>query len=166
MSGYFVTAPDPFWVLSGHTLSMADATDWLLLDCSGILFDCPIIQSPGNPSWDLGTGGITNGGAERVPSVLIDDTDSPYDIPATCRILRIASTGGPVQVNLPAVATSEGRRLTIVDWDGAANVNNDTIAAQPAETVNGAASVAIVTSYGGAELYCEDGAWRTLQATV
>jgi hypothetical protein len=63
MSGYFVTSPDPFWVLSGHTLSMADPADWLLLDCSGILFDCPIIQSPGNPSWDMGTGPVTMAGA-------------------------------------------------------------------------------------------------------
>jgi hypothetical protein len=63
MSGYFVTSPDPFWVLSGHTLSMADPTNWLLLDCSGILFDCPIIQSPGNPSIDWGDGRIEDAGS-------------------------------------------------------------------------------------------------------
>ena len=68
------------------------------------------------------------------------DTDSRK---RNADIVRVDTTGGPVTVTLP-FALSSGRRVTVTRVAGA---NNVTVASQAAETVNGAASVAISSSF-------------------
>jgi hypothetical protein len=58
VSGIFVTQSDPMWILVGATLQPADHSWSVLLDASAVLFDCPTIVAPSNPTIDWGDGPI------------------------------------------------------------------------------------------------------------
>jgi hypothetical protein len=58
VSGIFVTQSDPMWSLVGATLQPADHSWSVLLDASAVLFDCPTIVAPSNPTIDWGDGPI------------------------------------------------------------------------------------------------------------
>lgn len=97
----------------------------------------------------------------------LSNVDTPYAILADDPALFLCSThGGVLTVTLPAVGNNAGRVISIVDWHGDAAANNITIAAQGGETVNGAASIAITTAFGGCSLFCDGIVWRTQLATV
>ena len=124
------------------------------------------ITASGNPTWAFGTGGTTNAGAERLTPTNVHHTASPYAILTTDRTLLCNTDGAALTLTLPAVASSSGRRLTALDWAGTANVHAVTIAAQAGETVNGLASIDIVTLGGGCDLYCDGVVWQTIKTTV
>ncbi len=92
--------------------------------------------------------------------------DSPYDVTDDDSVLLVESSTGAVTIVLQAVAACDSRLLTIFDWDGQANVNNITVAAQPGETINSLASIKIVTSGGGCQPYCDALQYKTLAASV
>lgn len=105
-------------------------------------------------------------GQVKQDSVLITHADTPYTTPDNVSIIKCDVVAGILIINLPAVASSTNRRITILDWTGHAAAFNITIAAQGGETINGLALVKIVTNNGGAELYCDGIVWKTLQVTV
>lgn len=105
------------------------------------------------------------GGVER-KFTTVTFAMSPYPVTDADEVLLCASGGGAITITLQAVAVCNGRELFIFDWDGLANVNNITIAAQMGETINGLATIAIVTSYGGAESYCDATVWKTIGTSV
>lgn len=82
---------------------------------------------------------------------------SPYTPLITDFFLAVDTTGGPVEIDLPATANRGGVALSIKDVKNNAAVNNITIkpVAAPAETIDGhtnAAPLVIKANYGGVRL--------------
>jgi hypothetical protein len=88
----------------------------------------------------------------------IDDSDSPYTVLSTDTLIVVDASGGAVQINLPAVASSTGRTLVVKD-DGSAGTNNITIEGSGAETVDGALNMVLAVDYGSANLFCTGTEW-------
>jgi hypothetical protein len=112
----------------------------------------------------IGASGFSTG-AEYAHGTLKTHADTPYTVGQTDRIIRCDVVGGVLTCTLPAVASSLDRRVTIVDWTGHAAASNITVGVTDS-TINGGAAIAIVTNYGGTDLYCDGVVWRSLQATV
>ncbi|MBU2559237.1 MAG: hypothetical protein KJ578_15780 [Bacteroidetes bacterium] len=91
----------------------------------------------------------------------IDDTDSPYSLLVATDVLLVDSSGGPVTVNLPAIAgVDAGKRFTIVDYGGNAGANAITVDGAGAETINGAATQTMGVNYAVLELEEETTEWQ------
>jgi hypothetical protein len=89
-------------------------------------------------------------------------TAADYTVLVTDVIVGVTSTAALRTITLPAVAnTSVGQILTIKDESGGANTNNITIDGNAAETIDGAATIAITANYGSARLYSTGTAWFT-----
>jgi hypothetical protein len=116
--------------------------------------------------YDDQSGVMLFSGSERVTSVLIDDTDSPYTLPPSVGRLLVDTNANPVTVNLPATAKMAGREVQIVDWGQNATANNITVAANGVETINGAASVAVATDGVTMNVYCYGGEYKTLSPVI
>ena len=91
--------------------------------------------------------------------------DTPYTIASNVSVILCDTVGGILTVTLPAVASSSGRRITILDWTGHATASPITIAVTDS-TINGFSTIVINTNYGGSEVYCDGSVWRSLQASV
>jgi hypothetical protein len=116
--------------------------------------------------YDAVDGYITFTGATYVSDIMIDNTDSPYDVPANASRILVDSTVASVTVNLPAVALMESRDIQVVDWGGSAGTNPITVAAQAGETINGVASVDITTDSTQAYCHCKGGVYKTLSPVM
>ena len=85
---------------------------------------------------------------------------SPYTVLAADTVLLLDTSGGAVEVDLPAVASSSGRVLTIKDEAGSAGTNAITIDPNGTETIDGSAtSATITTNFGVMELVCDGTQW-------
>lgn len=83
-------------------------------------------------------------------------TDSPYTVLATDNMILVDTTGGNITVSLPAKATSVGRELTIKHIAAA---NTTTIDGSGAETIDGAATLALTTQYSSRTITCNSAGW-------
>lgn len=93
--------------------------------------------------------------AQRSEVVTVDDTDSPYSVASTDRVILVDTTTDVVTVQLPAPAAFVG--LVTVKDIGDASSNNITVARADEENVNGAgADLTLSTQYASATL-CSDG---------
>jgi hypothetical protein len=105
------------------------------------------------------------GSAQRIAKVTaghvtsVATTGATYTVLAYDRIIQCDTSSTVVEVDLPAVAISSGRRLVIHDKSGNAAANNITIDGNGAETINGAATATISTNYGSRIIYCDGAAW-------
>jgi hypothetical protein len=102
----------------------------------------------------------------RFAATVVTHAMSPYTVLATDSVLLCDAVAGPIAIVLPAVASSDNRELEVLDWTDHAAANNIAIQAQPGETVNGLASVSIVTDGGGCKLRSTTTVWRTKRSTV
>lgn len=86
-----------------------------------------------------------------VPPVIVTAAGD-YTITATDRIVCINKTvGAATAVNLPS-ATGTGRTIDLKDAKGDADVNNITVSGD-GQTIDGAASLVLVTAYAAIRLY-------------
>lgn len=89
----------------------------------------------------------------------IDNTDSPYSVLDVDHIILVDTSTAVVTVNLPAVASSEGREIIVKDKTGDAATYNVTIDGNAAENIDGAATLTLVTAYQSITLYCDGTEW-------
>jgi hypothetical protein len=76
-----------------------------------------------------------------------------YTTSADDRNVAVTDTAAPRTVTVASAAIAkDGFELTVSDESGNAAVNNITVATEGAETINGAASVAIASNYGAVRL--------------
>jgi len=81
-------------------------------------------------------------------NTLLDDTDSPYDVLSTDRVLLVDPTANPVTINLPQVSSTNTNRVLIIkDRAGSANTNNITLTPFGADTIDGGNSLALSVNY-------------------
>jgi hypothetical protein len=93
-------------------------------------------------------------------STAIDDTDSPYtlDVDVT-QVLVTDSTSGAITVNLPAVASSSGRWITVKHVGSA---NSTTLDGNASETIDGATTKVLSTQYDFVKLFCDGSVWHII----
>lgn len=83
--------------------------------------------------------------------------DSPYTAVIADYLLLANTAGGAITINLPAVATSAGRRLKIKKTN--AEANNVTIDGAGAETIDGAATQVLAAQWASVDIHCDGTAW-------
>lgn len=85
---------------------------------------------------------------------------SPYTVLAADTVLLVDTTAGAVELDLPAVASSSGRTIVVKDEGGNAATNAITIDPSGAETLDGSAtSATITTAYGWMSIFCDGTQW-------
>lgn len=89
----------------------------------------------------------------------IDNTDSPYTVLATDYALHVDTTGGPVTIDLAAIAGQANRVLLIKDSGGDAAANNITIDASGAETIDGLTTLVLNVDYESVQLQGGSAEW-------
>jgi hypothetical protein len=77
-------------------------------------------------------------------------------------IILINTSGGAIELTLGAVASNNGRVLTIVDYTGNADANNITIKANGSELINGSNTVKIRRKNGFVQLFCNASTWSLM----
>lgn len=87
---------------------------------------------------------------------------SPYSVVLADTVLYIDTSGGAVTINLQAAATRVGVPLSIKDISGNANANNVTLTPNGAETIDGLATLAINSDFGGWRLNPRSGIGYTV----
>ena len=102
---------------------------------------------------------IVDGVWQRV-STAIDNTDSPYTVSvAVTQILITDSSSGSVTVNLPAVASSSGKLLTVKHIGSS---NNTVLDGNASETIDGATTLTLTTQYAVATVFCDGSTWHVV----
>jgi hypothetical protein len=85
-------------------------------------------------------------------------TATPY-VPVAADAFLAVNVAGAAVVNLPSAASRSGFPLAIKDISGNANTNNITINRNGTDTIEGATSIVINSSWGGWNLYPVTGGW-------
>jgi len=80
-----------------------------------------------------------------------------YTVNERDKIIAVTDTAAPRTITFPTTMITKmaNTKWTVKDESGGAAANNITIATQGAETIDGAASIAISTNYGKVELYSD-----------
>lgn len=81
----------------------------------------------------------------------VDDTMTPYTVLATDKLIETDTTGGVLNLLLPAGV--DGKQYFVKDIAGTALGNNVTITANGVETIEGAATTTLVANYQSVILY-------------
>lgn len=95
-----------------------------------------------------------------VRKVPVSSKTSAYTALVTDDVLLVDATSGAFTVTLPTVATSTGKILKLKKIDS--SVNAITIDGNGAETIDGAATIALVEQYESLSLVCNGTAWFIL----
>jgi len=88
------------------------------------------------------------GSDHRVP---VPVSSSPFTVTKNHSLLLVDTTGGAINLELPT-DSDDGHLLIVQDSGGNAGTNNITITATGGKTINGGASVAITSNYGGLDI--------------
>ena len=80
-------------------------------------------------------------------------TGGTYTVRPGDREIHVCTAGGPVTIQLPAIADHQTDHVFILDARGTAAVNNITVLPAAGETVKGGASAVINTNYGFLDLF-------------
>ena len=91
---------------------------------------------------------------ERTKS--ITNSDTPYTVLDEEDSIFVDTTSGNVTVNLPAVASSTGRKIRVTKTVAA---NTVTIDGDGSETINGATTATLTAQYENDLYYCDGGEW-------
>jgi hypothetical protein len=92
-------------------------------------------------------GAIQKSGPSNHGVKSITSSDSPYTVTEIDELIRVDTTSGNVTINLPAIATSDGRELNIKRVSGGNNIV--TIDANSTETIDGNTTLVIYAKYMG-----------------
>jgi len=89
--------------------------------------------------------------------VEIDDGDSPYTVDSNADWIIIADdSSGAITINLPAIASSQHRTITVVK---ASASNTTTLDGNASETINGATTKALSSQYELVKVTCGATQW-------
>jgi hypothetical protein len=99
----------------------------------------------------------TNSGAQSNTSNTTTVT-STYSVATGDRFIKGDCTSAGFTITLPAVASSNGRRLTIIKINSA---NTLTIAGNGAENINGSNTTTLTSQYTAKNLWCDGTQWLT-----
>ena len=88
-------------------------------------------------------------------------TDATYTVRPIDRVLGV-NRGGTVTVTIPSEEVVEGRYFTVKDESGAAGSNAITIATEGSETIDGASTDTIGTSWLAVTYYSDGTNWFTI----
>ncbi len=111
---------------------------------------------------DAGTGSFRIGTGLVVPITTKATADTPYTVLGTDYVINCDTSGGVLQVTLPAATALAGRTFVIRDGTGSAAVNNITINGGGTNLVGGAAAAAtkvLSAAYSGATVYSNGTVW-------
>ncbi|NOR27621.1 MAG: hypothetical protein GQ540_03720 [Lutibacter sp.] len=86
----------------------------------------------------------------------LTNSDSPYTVLATDRVLICDTTAGSITIDYPAVATSENRQLVVKKIIAANTVTRD---GNSSETIDGSTTQAMTTQWDKATDYCNGTEW-------
>lgn len=86
----------------------------------------------------------------------ITDSDSPYTVLVTDDVIRGDDTSGAITVNLPAVASSLGRKLRFKKLSAS---NSITVDGNASETIDGATTQALSSQYDSLTIICNGTSW-------
>jgi hypothetical protein len=89
-------------------------------------------------------------------------TTSPVTVTTADTVLLCDATGGAITVNLPAAAGADGMVLTVKRINSGANAV--TLDGSGAETIDGAATLALGTQYHSATIACNGIAWYVIHS--
>ncbi len=107
---------------------------------------------------------VTGTGVAHDGSIVVTRTATAadYTVLITDHYVGVTSTAAARTITLPAAATcGAGFQLEIADESGGAGTNNITIDGNAAETINGAATVAIAANWGRRRLTCDGTNWTS-----
>jgi hypothetical protein len=94
------------------------------------------------------------------PSTLASVNAATYTVPAGVDMVEVLySATGTSTITLPTARLVAGQRIYVHDKGGNANNFNITIDTEGAETINGAASIAISAAYGGKTIVSDGTNW-------
>lgn len=94
---------------------------------------------------------------------IVEAVATPYAVTATDDVVLVnPAVPAPFVVNLPAGATHTPKKIIIKDKTGTAAVNNITINANGAETIDGAASFVLNNNYTGVQLVFSGTEWSVV----
>jgi len=128
--------------------------------------DAIVINASGAASalqLDAGTGSIRFGTGLVVPITTKATADTPYTVLGTDYFISCDTSGGVLQVTLPAATALAGRTFVIRDTAGNAAVNNITINGGGTNLIGGGASAAtkvLSAAYSGATVYSNGVTWN------
>lgn len=138
--------------IAGSLLFLQGATANITIDDTGNISPLggSVILTPGSvlqfrfdgSNWKQITPVAAANNIKRVKA--IDDTDSPYTVVAGDQLLEVDTTSGNVTINLPAIASSLGRQLTVNKRIAA---NTITVDGNASETINGATTDTLTSQY-------------------
>lgn len=90
-------------------------------------------------------------------TVNIDDGDSPYTVDLDAvNTLICDDSSGAITVNLPAVASSTHKSLTVIKTSAS---NTTTLDGNASETINGSTTLALSTQWDSKTVICDGTAW-------
>jgi hypothetical protein len=125
---------------------------------SGKLIDTNTIGAA-NGAWLLdGAGGLNVQGYLKVKLQTKVFANSPYTIAATDMVVLLDCTDGSITVNLPAAATSNGRKLILKKIDSSI-INTVTIDGNSSENIDGAGTYPLNAQYDKVEIVCDGSNW-------
>lgn len=110
----------------------------------------------GNLSWDT-----PSGGSSTLSIVSIDNTDSPYSVANTVDILLVDTSGGAVEVDLPASSGNDGESL-IIQYTDTGLSNAITIDPNASDTINGSSTTTLNTEGETLKLALNGTNWVTV----
>lgn len=99
--------------------------------------------------------GVTNFGGLGIRD--INKPTATITVDSTMSMILADATAGAVTVNLPAVASSKGRLITVKKVDSGGNAV--TLDGAGAETIDGATTLATTTQWVAFTVWCDGTAW-------
>lgn len=106
---------------------------------------------------------INNGGLQLSSEIYLNRTSvaASYSTVAKDIYIGVTNTDSARTITLSSVDTEDKRIIIVNDESGGAGTNNITVDTQGAQTIDGAASVAIATNYGSVRLISDGTNWFT-----
>jgi len=81
------------------------------------------------------TAGLLNLSGNIIKTTVVNNAASPYTVLVTDYIILCDTSTGAITINLPSIASQNGREYLILDMDGQAGANNITVARNGSDTI-------------------------------
>lgn len=149
----------------GRPLFLKDSASTYPVSQSGEVSLNPIVTSSETKLqaelwWDTGSVAVTRALAysdRLLPKIMSSATGSPHTATLHENIILADATSAALTIALPAAAGAEGHEYVIKKIDASANAV--TVDGDGAETIDGAATVALAAQYDKVRIVASNGAW-------